>query len=959
MKGEMSALAVGDKRRKKSGGCIGVLFQLFKWKCLVKKKELLSPGRSKRISKRFGGPEISPMAKRLLFADENSSGSPNREKLSLVDVEQNDGMQTPGVVARLMGLESMPVVCHDKPKKASGQGNKSANHFSSSEEHSKIFSGGSWGYNLEKGSAKANLRPQKLQKAGVSDRQPVNKSGAGALQLKKALSCSKNQPRKLVSPVKTTRVLSGRNASRLMEAAAKILEPGLKETNRTRRSLAYSASSNESLNYQTRIEGMAVKQSAQPSYPFTTKSLKGQPPFNSCGDSKVMDCRPNNGVQVPVSGSSAPVCNNDSSYRLGKSNMQVSSLKKQRNAKTQRPVSIINQDGGMSQAAQARVNVLRTTQNSTGRKPRLKHHDLSTSNWQSRTLSSLKQNNLKQNMMLLAGDEVLPRQKLCNQQSRSCSPADGDKENNELNRNMNTCSMQTRMPMKVSGYSKIGMERNASDRKDESSSKLRTLTQNEGPVSCPHIDDICLPAIASVNQITVRNNANDAKENWKAHDASSSKDADIVSFTFNYPMRLCAKTFSTVELTEKQKGHCDLSCNASSPCKKVISDARNGIALPQRMVDSIGGAFSTLIEQRIREISCLEADDFAKADSLPRKSNASVLEEVSAVVAGRLFSQVNRDGSSVNFGSKDSLHRLDANYDSKKCRKFNTTTKFQADARPQAFTMCLLPTDYDRCSPTSILEASFSSDSCPSASLDGSLGYNPLMESTHHLALPMHPDADLIDIILSMSKGTAGRRYLTDFVISSCKMHRIDPAEIGNSGNKFNYVWEVLSNMELLFGNDVPYNAGGMGGSLLGSLLNKLETLADSPWQQPRRNLGIAGSMERNQLRGWLFDCVLEFLDSKYSHYCKSGFRTWENFPVSLGIEKWTREVYNEIRRWSGLPGKTVDEMVEREFSSSLGKWTNFDIETYETGTLVEEDIFQVLLDELVMDLGGWKAASV
>lgn len=36
--------------------------------------------------------------------------------------------------------------------------------------------------------------------------------------------------------------------------------------------------------------------------------------------------------------------------------------------------------------------------------------------------------------------------------------------------------------------------------------------------------------------------------------------------------------------------------------------------------------------------------------------------------------------------------------------------------------MCLLPTDYDRCSPTSILEASFSSDSCPSASLDGSLG---------------------------------------------------------------------------------------------------------------------------------------------------------------------------------------------------------------------------------------------
>lgn len=47
---------------------------------------------------------------------------------------------------------------------------------------------------------------------------------------------------------------------------------------------------------------------------------------------------------------------------------------------------------------------------------------------------------------------------------------------------------------------------------------------------------------------------------------------------------------------------------------------------------------------------------------------------------------------------------------------------FQADAKLQAFTRCLLPSDCDHCSPTSILEASFSSDSCPSGSFDDSLG---------------------------------------------------------------------------------------------------------------------------------------------------------------------------------------------------------------------------------------------
>lgn len=235
-------------------------------------------------------------------------------------------------------------------------------------------------------------------------------------------------------------------------------------------------------------------------------------------------------------------------------------------------------------------------------------------------------------------------------------------------------------------------------------------------------------------------------------------------------------------------------------------------------------------------------------------------------------------------------------------------------------------------------------------------GYIPPMESTHDLALPLHRDADLPDSMFSMRM--AGRRYLTDSIISSCRIHRIDPAEIGRAGNKLNHVWEVVSNTELVFGNLMLYEAGAKGGSLVEALLQNLECLAGSPWQQPRCNSGFTESTKRNRLRGWLFDCVIEFLDSKCSCYYKSGFRAWDKLLVSLGIEKWTREVYNEIRRWSGLTGRTVDEMIEREMSSSLGKWTNFDIETYETGKVVAEDIFQVLLDEL-MDLGGCGVGSV
>lgn len=593
-------------------------------------------------------------------------------------MEQTEGMQTPGVVARLMGLESMPIVCHDKPKKAFDQGKKSAKYFNSHEKNSKIFPG-AYNFSLEKGPVKSNSRPQKLQKAGISDRQPVNRLGAEPLQLKNVLFCSKNQHRKLVSQVKTTRVLSGRNAARLVEVATKILQPALKETNMARHSLTYSASQIESLKDQTKIEGTAVKQSVKPSYALTAKSLKGQPPFNSCGDARAMDYELNNVVKISVSESSASVCNNDFSYGLGKRKLKpsVSSFEKERNANSQRPVSVMNQVGGISLAAQARAGVLTRTRNCTDRKPLvLKDQDVRTSNQR-----GLKCTNQKPQQMLLVRNEVLPREKLCNQQSRRYTPADaydGDKANTTMNRNMNSHSTRARMPKIVSGCTKIGIEGIALDRKDECSSKLRTLAQIGGPVSSTQVDDIGLPVFASVSQRLMRSNAIDANEKWKTVGASSSRDADIVSFTFSYPMRHGTKTFSTVEITKKQKDHRSLSCDASAP-KKVMSDARNGISFSQRMK---GDALSNLIEQKIREISCLDAGDSAKVDSLTGKSNASILEElVSPLAAGRLFSQVNGDGSSVNFRSKDSLHSLDAsNYNSIQGPMFNANTKFQVSS---------------------------------------------------------------------------------------------------------------------------------------------------------------------------------------------------------------------------------------------------------------------------------------
>ena len=51
------------------------------------------------------------------------------------------------------------------------------------------------------------------------------------------------------------------------------------------------------------------------------------------------------------------------------------------------------------------------------------------------------------------------------------------------------------------------------------------------------------------------------------------------------------------------------------------------------------------------------------------------------------------------------------------------------------------------------------------------------------------------------------------------------------------------------------------------------------------------------------------------------------------------RDVAEEVRRWTKLAWVVPDELIEWEMSYSLGKWTDFDTEAYETGAETDWDI--------------------
>ncbi|KAJ1412743.1 DUF3741-associated sequence motif [Sesbania bispinosa] len=183
-----SCLAITEKKNQRPGGCIGIFFQLFDWnRRLTKKrlfsKKLLPPARANKLLQR----SLKEMRKCQIpsspDANENNGGFPSAKKGGnrVMEVEQKHEMRVPGLVARLMGLESIPASQRDRTKNSS---------FSDGEEKDSLDDHSSEGdkqrVDLEMGvaNAKHDSRPQKLQKTGTYERKAVTRFGAEAMQIK-------------------------------------------------------------------------------------------------------------------------------------------------------------------------------------------------------------------------------------------------------------------------------------------------------------------------------------------------------------------------------------------------------------------------------------------------------------------------------------------------------------------------------------------------------------------------------------------------------------------------------------------------------------------------------------------------------------------------------------------------------------------------------------------------------
>ncbi|KAJ7971232.1 DnaA initiator-associating protein [Quillaja saponaria] len=836
-KGKTSSyLAITEKKTQRPAACVGIFFQLFDWNRWLAKKKLsskkfLPPARAKQAAKKFKGDEKMPGSKHHLIANENNGGFPiTKNGNRSMDIEQKHEMRAPSLVARLMGLESIPSVhrgktknaslsdmCDDRKKKLVGNQSES----------------GREDVNLEMGIVKHESRPQKLQKMASYERRAATRIGAEALQIKKGLEAI---PPDLLKS-------SGYDAS--------AVEP-----------LTSEGSCKKCVNLLDEVD--------------CAPNIEEQPA-----------CLPSILLNVVNASSLASV--------QRKSRSLVSSHEHERDVDSQR-----------SQAQLISFVAQRKGKNNIQPSPPCRPQKDESST------ISFKHRIRVQDQMSLRSDRILPTSKISNLQSKRVSSAanaaGGTKDFVALNRNLRSRT-RPRMPSKVDN-SMFDMERRSCNGQDNALPQVRRLvrkrrtsnvstqvenTDSINSTSMKQRNILCdtlggkkrnLNA-PSVDHPSVKSKSGGLGETDKVNEH---KVTDVISFTFNSPLK--NKTAIPAEKDEKS-----------------MDEATTYIKTPFPLT---GDALGALLEQKLKELT-YQADEEFDTGAPPKPSTAMILQE--------LISALTAENSICH-----DRHMVNADLD------FTYDTFWFGHEQQSSFCLCQNETRRERLlavscdgnhhSPGSILEASFSS-----SSLDESSGHGLHLDSmdySYNQSQLSGPDADLFDSATSSNRQKASKEAindLTNYVPRLLQIVNLSGARYTRS--KLAQANDVILNAELLFGNATVQNLDGMRSLFIARfLVDELENFSNAMWTYFKGIMGFEFLKEGSRIQGFLFDCVIEYLELKYCRFCNCGFNAWKKLPVGIKAETLIQEVEQQIKKWACMAGMVPDEIIEMEMSHSLGKWT-------------------------------------
>lgn len=880
-----------EKKRSKGG-----FLNLFDWNGKSRKRLFSSSNELSGLKQ--GKENVDNLSKSQLFQLEASKdGASSSYKLngewdfSLTKTsEEKCGGRVPSVVARLMGLDSLP---SNVPEPCSTPFIESRSVRASHHDNSNgVWNGHSMEYidmpnKLERFSGNLlDFRSQRVPKS------PIERFQTEVLPPKSAKSIPITH-HKLLSPIKSPGFTPTMNTGYLMEAATKIIEASPRKPVKSK----LTSITNSSM-------------------PMKIRDLKEK--LETAHKSSGIEKSTENYIGKYRKGKAASERNYSGSEHLlalrtestggDRSNSNISKDKG-------RPVSLTVQargnlqNRGDSASCSDRGSMDRKEHNEVKSNQLFKSQPSMQKTMQKRTMKRnnnvLAQNNQKQN-------SVPNKEKLPSKLPVSNQPV---KRTQSANCHLGSRKTVNKVVLNSEIESKITRTRETDTKKDFASSKKNAASRKKRSVS----QDFSSEG-SSVSNALIHDGERSVKYNIAVDDSTNCDDnrklgMDIVSFTFTSPLK---KTISEPQSDEDVKINHSLvfdSCSEKDYLQNLSSFSPNLNVLN-------GDALSVLLERKLQELTCRVE---SSQSYMAKEGIFACSESSSQNVFSTSECAINENG--INCRYSDSPHD---------CYHLSTDSNdLIVDKWQQGVKEMKEPEDSNNTETVTISGSSVEDESSPDDgnSIHAQHGDTIKLDPTN-LYPRMLGETPLFDSASSIYEGDKfGTLSPTITSPINYNIHRSDDWEL-------QYVRDVLSKAELAFEN---FTLGVAPMVIAPSLYNNLET---------EENIKDSDELEHFKLeRKVLFDCVNECLEVKLKEVVVGSSKTWVPWTKLFENDCLGDELWKEIESWKCMEEWMVDELVDKDMSTQHGKWLNFDQEASEEGLLIERGILTSLVDELVSDL--------
>ncbi|XP_050381784.1 uncharacterized protein LOC126798773 isoform X2 [Argentina anserina] len=893
-----------EKKRSKGG-----FFNLFDWNGKSKKK--LFSSNSESSGSQQGQENVENFSQTQLIkteVDEKGASSSHKESsewncTSSVTSDEGGGSRAPGVVARLMGLDSLPTTTV-----TDSSSTLSVESLSHRVPHHDRGNPNLWGdfyamdyMNMPNKLDRDSWNPVESRTQKLQNR-PIERFQTEILPPKSAKSIPVTH-HKLLSPIKTPGFIPTKNAAYIMEAAAKMIEASPRASSKSK------ISSMRSSSIPLRIRDLKEKMEAvpkasrpaRPKEPSDAKYVKGGSGYKSYNGS--------DNVPSPK----GFVVSEKQNYNDIRSKGNAASLVVQAkvNARRKEGSPPFSNRSSTNQKEQNEVNQneFSKTRQSTQRPA---HKRTAVSN-----KSVLKQNNQKQNCVSNK-DKMTSKNVVSKQPIRRVQPSNGfSRPNRTINKVL--VNSETGSRKMGSMESVTGKEISFSTIKDVSG-KIRSASQEF------HLEEnVADNGLVTKGERSVKCNV--AMEGYTNLFTDSRKhDMDVISFTFTSPLK---KSISELQ-SAGQVGSMNKRFCIDSFGNSDQHSYQEPFTFSSPGLNVIGGdALSVLLEQKLQELTY-------KVESSQRNLYG---EGTSASSSSSLQDFFSSEASTASRGKKYEFGLLRdsaggrVDFDSLSA---DVNQKWQG---PEGMRECSSSSkscvtgkyfDY-QFDPVSVCEPSFESESCTDNRSSGNGS-----ESDKCLV------AQAQDQIYSFSSSEMQPSY--------------SATDLSDSAS----TWEVSGkNITRIFGFHSPNQSTDWELEYVQYILSKVNlgiedfALGDSDYViSPSLFDNLLYQEEYPKLQQkLLFDSVNESLHNRCKQIVvgsQKALDQWET--LSQRKESLAAELYKEITVWNNMGDLRADDLVDKDMSTGLGRWLNFEVDAFEEGVEIEKEILSCLVDELVSD---------